>query len=518
VSARLLTLWCACCLGTALLPQSAGRPPNVVLFLADDVGWGDISAQGPNLGHGSTRVQTPNIDRLAAQGMSFTAAYTLQNCAPARAALLSGQYPPANGVYNVRSLRRSDAEQGSTRIIPPNTPRAIAASAITYAETLARAGYRGAIFGKVDGWGGVDVAEHGFEDDYSCDLSVDVDGERVSPYQALELKGRWRFASPRYRRFARPYDADYIARNLAPVANGNDPSMLAGQPKHLTDAIADAALEFLASAAEDERPFHMWVSFHAIHFERVARPDLAAKYRALLPGADHNEIGYLALTEQLDQSIGRILAELEARGLSDRTLVLFLSDNGAVENGDNGPLRGWKGTLYEGGVRVPMIARLPGRIAPGSVAHEPVHVVDLYPTLAELAGAPLPDPELHPLHGESLVPLLEGRATRLARTAIYWHFPGYMDTRLVPTSVVNMRVGDERYKLFYSYETGEHELYDLSRDLAEETDLLAGDPSEETLEIARALNAELVRWLEEVRPAPMRLRDGGAQVGPPPAP
>lgn len=496
----------------------AAEKPNIVIFFVDDLGWCDVSSDSTTLGHASKLVDTPTVERLAAQGMSFTAAYTQQNCAPTRAALLTGQYAPLSGVYNVGSVSRpSKAETGKTKIIPPEVAESVGPQAVTYAETLAQVGYQNAIFGKVHGWGQGDKREDGFQFDYHCNKTVSREGtgkkrKKLSNYYAYNDDGTWRFDSEKYKLFAKPYDNGYVETQLAPVANGNDPKSLIGNTKHFTDAIGDAAVAFLDQIAEQEQPFSMWVSYHAIHSGIVGREDLIAKYRQRLPDSSQRTIKYLALTEQMDQTTARVLAALDRHDLADNTLVIFMSDNGGVPSGNNGPLAGNKGMFTEGGIRVPMIARLPGRIEPGSVCHEPVHVIDFYPTFAELAGAQLPDPNVHPLSGESLAPLLQGTATQLNRTTLHWHFPGYMDTRQIPNTTINRRVGEARYKLRYFYEDNRYAMYNLSTDIGESNDLLASNPSADVLSTANLLRADMLDWLNSMNPEPMRFRDSGHEV------
>ena len=487
--------------------------PNIVLLIADDLGWVDVSTGRTNLDHGSMFHQTPNIDRLAEEGMSFTAAYAQQNCAPTRASLMTGQYPPRHGVYTVGSLNEVKPEQRDQKpiAVPAGLRANITPKTVTIAETLGSAGYRSAAIGKVHGFGPASrVSEsHGF--DLVLASKKKIKGANGWHHYLARKQGLggWGFARTGYDRFAEPYTLEYVEANLVPFANGNDPRRLVGTPKHLTDAIADAAIDFIRRNAAADHPFFLEVAFHAVHTPITPRRDLAAKY-AGLKTADlrHWRPNYAALVEGLDQSVGRIVAALDdpngdgdvSDGIGRRTLVVFLSDNGgAGGQTKNAPLRGGKGWFLEGGVRVPLIARMPGSIAPGSVSDEGVHVVDFYPTFAELAGAPLPNAKQHALDGESLVPLLMGEASRLRRTAIFWHFPGYLDHRMTPSSIVNARVGDRRYKLTYTYEDGRYRLHDLTADLSESRNLLAGSPSAEHLAVAARLSTDLRRWLRRVR-------------------
>ncbi len=182
--------------------------------------------------------------------------------------------------------------------------------------------------------------------------------------------------------------------------------------------------------------------------------------------------------------------------------MVFLSDNGGFANNtSNAPLRGSKGMFYDGGLRVPLIARLPGVIKPGATSDAMLNVVDLYPTFADFAGAKLPDPVVHTLDGESFAPILRGKATSLHRSAIYYHFPGYLDTRAFPSSVIiKQTAGGDRYKLFYSYEDQHYEMYNLSADLSEAKNLLEVPSTPASIELADQLHDELIAWLNGIHP------------------
>ncbi len=499
-----------------LLPgfgAAAVERPNLLVLVADDVGWVDLGTGRTNLGNGSRFHETPNLARLAAEGMSFTAAYAQQNCAPTRASLLTGQYPTRHAVYNVGGLMAvSPAVRKSAPIAPPRVNRKdIRPSAVTLAETLGKAGYRSVVVGKEHGFGPQRelTASHGFDVDLSQSKrhTVKSEGEeRTVHYMAIAgPKGRWHFVRPSFDAYARPYTREYVQANLAPFANGNDPLRLVGTPKHLTDAIADATIDQIAHFSAKQEPFFLLVGFHAVHTPPVARPDLLAKYDAREKSdSRHRDPAYAALLEGLDQSVGRIVAALDdpdgdgdpADSIAGTTLVVFLSDNGGfTHKTSNAPLRGGKGTFFEGGLRVPMIARQPGVIAADSRSDEPVHVVDLYPTFMEMAGAPAPASATHPLDGVSLLPLLRGEAPNLSRPALFWHFPGYSRKSLEPSSVINRRHAGKRYKLTWLYEAERYTLFDLSTDPGEETDLMKSLPTPEQQEAGELLSRELREWV-----------------------
>jgi arylsulfatase A-like enzyme len=488
--------------------------PNILILFADDLGWNDISSPVGTDNRGSNNHQTPNIDRLFNEGRVFTRAYTQQNSAPTRAALLTGQYATRTGVFNVGSLDRGSGDANATLIVPPVQNNNILSSTLTFAEVLRTVGYKNYIFGKVHGWGGDLNADHGFDYDFSTGKKVIRDGEDLSNYLAYNYKGKWIFNEPAYDSYAMPYTQEYINKNLKPFANGNNPDVMLDKPKHFTDAIADCVIDQIAAANKDH-PFCMWVSFHAIHSAIVSREDLYDKYSSRTAlDSRHTNYKYAALTEQLDQTVGRILAALEdpdgdgdkSDSMVENTLVIFTSDNGGVGGTHyNTPLRGEKGMFHEGGIRVPMAVRYPGKISAGTVTQERVHVTDFLPTLADVAGAALPDSSEQILDGESFAPVMFGVADTLKRSFIRWHFPGYLDTRLSPTTTVNGRVEGKIYKLHYYYEQQRYELYCITDDEVESNNLLS-EPTPEQLSIAGILRDEMVRWLTETNTYQMYYR------------
>jgi arylsulfatase A-like enzyme len=260
---------------------------------------------------------------------------------------------------------------------------------------------------------------------------------------------------------------------------------LADGPKgeYLSDRLTDEAERFIE--ANRRRPFFLYLPHFAVHTPIQGKKDLAAKYAAKPPDGEQKNATYAAMIESVDESVGRIVAKLQALGLADRTAVFFMSDNGGLAGvTSNAPLRAGKGTLYEGGIREPMIVRWPGVVRPGSVCRAPVTSTDFYPTILQMAGLPL-EPEHH-ADGLGLVPLLDGTGT-IARPALYWHYPHYH--RTTPAGAVR----EGRWKLIEYYEDGRLELYDLEADLGETTDLSATMPDK-----AQALRATLQAWRRRV--------------------
>ena len=462
-SALFLALLAGC---AAAPPGTPPGKPNIVLILADDLGWTDLGC------FGSRYYETPHLDRLCAQGLKFTNAYSNgPNCAPTRACLMSGQYSPRHGIYTVGSGARG-AEK-FRKLVPVPNKTVLDPGLRTPAEILKEAGYATAHMGK---WhlGDPPTAgprEQGFD--------VNVAGDR-------------RGAPP-------SYFSPYRNKELMDGPKG----------EYLTDRLTDEALAFIE--ANQDRPFFLYLPHYAVHTPLQAKEAMAAKYRDKRPAGGHRNPVYAAMIESLDESVGRILAKLDALDLARKTVVIFSSDNGGLggyaaagvqgsrDVTSNAPLRGGKGMLYEGGIRVAQIVRWPGMIDIGSRCDEPVVTLDLTPTLLELAGAEPPSGQ--PLDGESLVPLLKSSGrTRLNREALYWHFPGYLQAnsqrgtwRTTPAGAI--RIGP--WKLIEFFETGTTELYNLADDIGERKDLASSIPAK-----AKELHAKLLGWRRSID-APM---------------
>ena len=269
---------------------------------------------------------------------------------------------------------------------------------------------------------------------------------------------------------------------------------------YLADFLTDRALDFITQ--HKSQPFFLYVAHFGVHTPYQAKPDLTRKFTKRHPDGGQSSPVYAAMIASVDESVGRIMAKLDELNLSTNTLVIFSSDNGGVagyrafgltEAGDitdNSPLRGGKGMLYEGGVRVPFIARWPGKIPSGRVCHAPIISVDIFPTFVELAAAKAP---AQPLDGVSILSLLKG-AEKLDRDTLYWHFPGYLGSgkdqwRTTPAGA--LRKGD--YKLLQFFEDDRIELYNLADDIGEKKNLSEAKP-----ELAKELKARLVSWRESI--------------------
>lgn len=413
----------------AAVPAVA-QPPNVLLILADDLGWADAGC------YGNTYNETPHLDQLAREGLRFTQFYAGPVCSPTRANLQSGRDQARYGItQHIPGHRRPWA-----KLSDPAVPLQLPLEVETFAERLATAGYRTGYFGKWHlGGTGFGPGDQGWQ-------------------SAEETKGNVQKQGRVERR--------------------------------TTEYLTDKAIAFLEAGRD--QPFLLQVSHNAVHIPLSTTPEWLEHFRAkpAMPGYPSRP-EYAGLLAELDASVGRLLAALDRLGLSDSTLVFFVSDNGGLEHEQDGtvvtsnrPLRGEKGSLYEGGIRVPAIARWPGHIPAGTVCTTPAITTDLHATFAELAGVAVPEGALD---GVSLRPLFTDPAAALKREALFWHLPHYHHS--TPASAV--RRGD--WKLLEFFEDERLELYQLADDPAETKNLASAEP-----ERARALRQTLHDWRARV--------------------
>ncbi|MBL9095193.1 MAG: sulfatase [Planctomycetaceae bacterium] len=442
--------------GSAAPAADAPRKPNIVYFLIDDLGFTDLGCMGSKL------YETPNIDRLAAEGMKFTHAYSACTvCSPTRAATLTGKSPARLHITDYIPGR----ERRFAKLKVPEWTMYLPLAETTIAEVLKPAGYATASVGKWHlGGEGFEPTRQGFD--------VNIGGD-----------GRGAPAS---------YFAPY---NIPGLAEGP-----AGES--LTERLTVEAEKFMEE--NRDRPFFVYFPHYTVHTPLEAKPEVVAKYEAkiaklgLTPKANATGVRdlqtqhpqrnavYAAMIESCDDSVGRILAALERLKLTDDTIVVFTGDNGGLMSStDNRPARVGKGSEYEGGVRVPLIVRYPRAVAAGTSSDAATISMDALPTLCEFAGVP---PPVGPLDGESLVPLLK-QTGKLARTDLFWHYPHYHAGGATPYGAI--RSGD--WRLIEYYEDDRIELYNLRDDEGEQNNLAAADPTR-----ADELRKRLHQWREKV--------------------
>lgn len=426
---------------TAVGAETARRP-NMVLILADDLGWTDLGCMGSDL------YATPHLDRLARDGIRFTQAYSACTvCSPTRAALLTGKYPARLHVTDwIHGHKRPKA-----RLRIPAWTEYLPLAEETLAEALGPLGYASASIGK---WHlGDDDAF--FPDHQGFDFNIAGYGKGQPPH----------------------YFAPY-----------NIPTLAEGQPgEYLTDRLTDEACRFIDE--HKQQPFFLYLPHYAVHTPLEAKPAAVEHFRRKASAQlRHTNPVYAAMIQSLDASVGRIMAALASAGVAENTIVIFTSDNGGLmKSTSNAPLRAGKGSAYEGGVRVPLLAKWPGVTSPASTCAEPVISVDLFPTLLEAAGAARGSSPA--IDGVSLVPLLSGKSKHLPRDAIYWHYPHYHPGGATPYGAI--RAGD--WRLVEFYEDMHVELYNLADDVGEQRDLAEARP-----EKARELRERLHAWRSAV--------------------
>lgn len=453
LSGLFLLLWCFAAASAAI--PSATAKPNFIFLLVDDMGWADGGC------FGSEYYRTPNLDALAASGMRFTQAYaSCAVCSPTRAAIQTGKSPAR---LHITDWISGEGAPKDSKFRLPDWQKHLPREETTLAEALKKLGYTTAHIGKWHLGGPEYSPEHqGFD--------LNVAGGHIGHPAS----------------FFWPYGATNHSHRVPGLAERGGK---AGD--YLTDQLTDEALAFMA--ANREQPFYLNLSYYAVHSPLMGKRELIEQAGERAGSQGQSNAVYAAMLASVDESVGRVVKKLEELALTARTVIIFTSDNGgAVHFGkppatSNHPLRNGKGTAYEGGLRVPLLVKLPGRVRAGSVCDTPVISTDFFPTLLELAGAD-PSAASSALDGVSLVPQLTG-LPGLLHDGLFWHYPHYWNGgKVSPYSVV--RAGD--WKLIRFYETGEEELYNLKNDLSEQTDLAAAHP-----EKRQELSARLDAWLKQ---------------------
>ena len=439
----------------------AADQPNILLIFLDDFGWKDTSYMGSDF------YETPHIDKLAAGGMVFTNAYSCSaNCAPARACLLSGQYTPRHQVYNVGTRPRGNAAHRRLKHIPG--VKTLDTNIKTWAHQLQSAGYQTATMGK---W-------HLSNDPVPYGFHVNIGGTRSG--------------SP---------PAGYYSPHPKAPGLENSP-----KDEYITDRLSDEACNFIST--NKDNPWMLYLTHFAVHTPIQPKKELVAKYEAKKPGDLHDNVAMATMIQAVDDGVGKIMKTLEELGIRDDTVIMFYSDNGGYGPAtDMDPLKGYKGTYYEGGIRVPFFVNWPGVVKPSEKNEEPIIGVDIYPTLCEISGAALPENQIG--DGVSLVSLFKGEVANLNQhdqpRRLHWHFPVYLESyegvydeqrdplfRSRPCSVI--RKG--KWKLIQFFESGDLELYDLSNDLAETTNVAQSNPA-----TVDELFSEVKIWQSETQAA-----------------
>ena len=433
--------------------------PNIVLIVADDLGWSDLSYMG------SEYYETPNIDKLSKSGMTFYNGYASSaNCAPSRATMLSGKYHTEHGIYSVGNSDRGSRK--TRKIIPIETKTTLDLDFFVIPEMLKEMGYINGHFGK---WHLGDVGFHPEQSGFDVNIGGNKHGGPggyFAPYPNPQLE--------------------------------NEP-----KGEYLTDRIGDEVVKFIDINKENN--FFAYVPFFSVHTPIQSKPDYQKKYSNKDSNEYHNRADYAGMIQSLDENIGKILDKIDALNLSENTLIIFTSDNGGIRAISNQyPLRAGKGSYYEGGIKVPMIFSWKGKIEARTESYERVSNLDFYPTIKKLVGYN----KSIDLDGEDLTPIFKGE--KLKKRELYFHFPVYLEPyraqldsgtdplfRTRPGTVIIK----DNWKLHHYYEDNKFELYDLEKDVSESQNL-----SEIKKEKKNELLIDLNNWRKTNNaPIPSRL-------------
>ncbi len=432
----------------------ADERPNIILLLADDLGWSALGC------YGSTFYETPNLDRLADEGVRFTAAFSAAaNCAPSRASLLSGQYTPKHRVMYVgpgdyqEKYKKSNGDLKKFPMIQPRGETELPArdTVENLAENLQASGYRTAMFGK---W------HLGRDENHPGQRGFDV---------AIESHG-------------------------SHFGFHTDPEIDHPEGEYLSDFLSNQAVKFVNEGAVSDQPFFLYYADFLVHKPFEAKEAYLKHFSEKEPSETQQSPMGAAMIKSLDDSIGKILDALDESGQRENTLIVFTSDNGGLsyeedglreENTSNLPLRGRKGSEYDGGLRVPWIASWPGQFPEGVECDTPVHHVDLYTTFSAAAETATPPQDLH---GTNLLTLFRDPSSGLKPRNLFWYLPGYSAFHTPSVMVRN-----DNWKLIRHLENEEHLLFDTDSDISESIDARSSNP-----ELASDLNQATQDWLDEL--------------------
>ncbi|MFT7633193.1 MAG: arylsulfatase A [Mariniblastus sp.] len=430
--------------------RPSSHPPNIVLIMADDMGWKDLHC------YGNENLDTPNLDQLAREGVRFTDAYSASPvCTPTRAAMMTGESPARLNITNHAPGHPNNFQKPGTSIQTPTWQRNLPLDRVTLAEQLKANGYATAFVGK-----------------WHLSHQLKAPGEPAEmdlrpEHQGFDINiGGCSFGGPP------SYFEPYKNPTIKPKKDGD----------YLPDRCARECTDFIE--ANRERPFFLCWWNYSVHYPFQAPAELIKKYEARQgPGIENPT--YAAMLEGMDSAIGSVIKAIDSNGLSDRTLVIFTSDNGPFAANVK-PLRGEKGHLYEGGIRVPMMVRWPNTIGKNRQDATPVISMDVHATILDAAGIK-PDPTNVP-DGVSLLPMLKSEE-KLQRDAIYFHYPNYAFHK---KNRLGSAIRSGNFKLLHFYDDDSIELYDLTNDISESKNLAKHDP-----ETAERLRQKLELWLKD---------------------
>ncbi|WP_299577409.1 sulfatase [uncultured Sunxiuqinia sp.] len=451
--------------------------PNIIFFLVDDMGWQETSVpfwtKKTKL---NDRYQTPNMERLASQGMKFTQAYACPLCSPSRVSLMTGMNAARHGVTNW-TLRKGKSPDQQHEIfgVPDwnlNGLSPVEGIENTYVANtlpsfLQEAGYRTIHVGKAH-WGAMDTPG---EDPLKLGFDVNIAGHAAGGPGSYHGEKNY---SAVWRNGARIWDVPGLEKYH-------------GKDINLTEALTREALTEMEGSVAKNEPFYLYMSHYAVHAPWEKDKHFYQKY--IDQGLTDFEATLASMLESMDQSLGDILNKVEQLGIEENTIVIFMSDNGSPSQcPQNLPLRGHKVSPYEGGIRDPMIVRWPGTVEPGSATNVPVIIEDFFPSILEMAGVKKYKQTGGKVDGKSFVPLLKQKNVNATKRDFVWHFPHNYDFE--PYSVI--RRGD--WKLIYWYKNGKSELYNIPDDIGEQNNLAEIKP-----QITADLKHRLGKYLRKVK-------------------
>lgn len=424
--------------------KAEDKKVNIIFIMADDLGWTGLENYGSDL-H-----ETPNINKLANQGMKFTDAYSAAAISsPTRAALMTGKHPARLNMTTWKENSGPPKSNNHTKLLSPATVGNLPLEEFTIAEAFRDAGYFTANVGK---WHLGD-SKH-YPEAQGFDINIGGTGWGMPVTYWYPFSG-WREISGEYR---------YVpGLELLDLENENT---------YLSDRLTDEALKIIK--AKEENPFFLHLSFYTPHTPIQGKPEYTSHFeKKINPEMNHRNPEYAAMISSLDENVGRIIEMVEETGISDRTVIIFYSDNGGLATSrvnlkNNSPLRSGKGSLYEGGIRVPLIIKWPGITKPGSTCSIPVITMDFYPTLLEIAGIEGNEEHNKNIDGVSLVSVLRDETDSLDRESLLWHHPHYHQRITGPVSALRQ----DKWKLLHYFEDDHLELYNLYEDLSEENNLI----------------------------------------------
>jgi arylsulfatase A-like enzyme len=475
-----------------ILPALAtqAQRPNIVVFLVDDMGWMDTSVPFADKVYPlNKRYHTPNMERLAREGMKFTNAYATPVCTPSRVSMMTGMNAAHHGVTNWTSPwkdRNSDTPDEQLNSadwnmngLSPAAGVAKTAHATPLPQILKENGYMTIHVGKGH-WG---TAGTPGANPYNLGFVVNIAGHVAG--RPLSYLGEQNYGNLP----GKPLDIHAVP----------DMAEYFGSDTYLTEALTREALKTLEAPIQNKQPFFLHMAHYAVH--DPYDPDKRFMQKYLDAGLSKTEAIYASMVEGMDKSLGDVMEYLEKKGVADNTVVIFMSDNGGLSlayagrgeaHTQNLPLRAGKGSVYEGGIRVPMLVKWPGVVKASSVNHTPIIIEDFFPTILEVAQISKYE-AVQKVDGESFVPLLKNPSEKAADRALIWHVPNKWTREDGPGINYKSAIREGDWKLIYHMRDGKMELYNLRKDLGEKTDLAAKHPKR-VKALATKLGQQLRDW------------------------